>query len=395
MRIGFLGNANNYPFMLARAMRRLGHDVQFIVAGSTPLDRPETRYADIGIPYPDWVHDINLSRFDLLVPTARRARVVNILNGCDGIVLNQLAPTLGRFLRKPTIVLLTGSDLNIYCDSSASAKLAAVSPRPPWLLRYPLRKALIAELIKRQREGVRAAKAVNYFPRGIEPVGDALLDEIGVRDAHRLSFMMTEGDELALWPPPNNSPLRIFNGARFNWVRPIPSGCCELDYKGSDIMIRGLASFFRETGIRLDIRFVKKGMHVDESIRLISTLGLSEQVTWCEELSQIGFLDECRKADIVFEQLGQSCVGMAGLDGMAIGRPVIANGRPEIFESIHGVKSPICQSATPEQVVQQLKRLVQDPIERLRVGIASREYVTTYFSVEHAAIQVLARLTSG
>lgn len=58
MKIGFVGNANNYPFMLARALKRMGHDVRFIVTASSRLDRPESRYADISYPYPDWIHEI-------------------------------------------------------------------------------------------------------------------------------------------------------------------------------------------------------------------------------------------------------------------------------------------------------------------------------------------------
>ena len=55
MRIGFIGNQNNYPFMLARGLRRLGHDVRVVIDRPEPLDRPESRYADITRPYPDWI----------------------------------------------------------------------------------------------------------------------------------------------------------------------------------------------------------------------------------------------------------------------------------------------------------------------------------------------------
>ena len=44
LRIGFSGNQNNSPFMLARALRTAGHDVRFLV------DRPEP--AAHGIPQP-------------------------------------------------------------------------------------------------------------------------------------------------------------------------------------------------------------------------------------------------------------------------------------------------------------------------------------------------------
>ena len=43
MKIGFLGNANNYPFMLARALKRAGHDVRFVVDRKNLLDRPDIK----------------------------------------------------------------------------------------------------------------------------------------------------------------------------------------------------------------------------------------------------------------------------------------------------------------------------------------------------------------
>jgi len=41
--IGFLGNANNYPFMLAKAVRALGHEVVFIIGSEMALNSPESR----------------------------------------------------------------------------------------------------------------------------------------------------------------------------------------------------------------------------------------------------------------------------------------------------------------------------------------------------------------
>jgi hypothetical protein len=101
---------------------------------------------------------------------------------------------------------------------------------------------------------------------------------------------------------------------------------------------------------------------------------------------------EYKQADIIFEQLGMSTIGMAGLDAMAVGRPIIINGRPEIIEREIGAPFPICQAVTPEDVCHQLQRLVFDKTERERVGSASRKYVEKYCSPEHAAQICLGRL---
>src|SRR4029079_12333394 len=121
MRIGFIGNTNNYPFMLARAMRKLGHEVQFIVSSSDPLERPEYRYADISYPYPAWIHDLSPIRLrDIAVfGSSARRRILKVLRGCDAIVANSFGPALLSDLKLPSIALLTGSDL--YAHASLDA----------------------------------------------------------------------------------------------------------------------------------------------------------------------------------------------------------------------------------------------------------------------------------
>ena len=121
MRIGFIGNTNNYPFMLARAMRKLGHDVDFVVSSSDPLERPEYRYADISYPYPAWIHDLSPIRIRdiLLFGSPARRRILKVLRHCDAIVANSFGPALLPELPIPSIALLTGSDLYAHANLDA------------------------------------------------------------------------------------------------------------------------------------------------------------------------------------------------------------------------------------------------------------------------------------
>lgn len=392
MKIGFFGNTNNYPFMLARAFRRLGHDVRFVVNRPDALHRPESRYADIPRRYPDWIHDASpLDTIDVVLPTPKRARVLELLQDCDAVILNELGPALLPKLRRPAIVLLTGSDLEYYADPRSLESYRRSNRIMPVWKRWIL-ELLLNRTIRAQRNGIRLAETINYFGRGLVPDGDRLLEDIGVNTSRRVFFMMTDVDELTYTRPPKNGQIRVFCATRLTWKKPIAPGRCELDYKGSDIMIRGLAMFLHKTSVPLDIRLVRKGMHVRETEQLIDEEGIGRYVTWKEEMTQSAVLDEFRAADIVFEQLGQSVVGMAGLDAMAVGRPVIANGRSEIMEAAIGAPSPICQACTPEEVCGQLERLVFDEAEREHVGRASRAYVERYFSADRAAKLCLERL---
>jgi glycosyltransferase involved in cell wall biosynthesis len=398
MRMGFIGNTNNFPFTLARAVRRKGHDVVFFVDSSARLCRPEHRYHDIGYPYPEWIRDVG--SFNLLtwaLPNPRRRRLIAELRNCDVVVTNGLATSLIPRIGKPAFVILTGSDLEysgdlFYIDRP---KMIPWKPRWFWNLVSP---ALVGELnrivIPAQRAGMQSAVGVSYFPKGLIPNGDRLLEEIGVDEKRRVFFMMAELEETHFESPPHNEPPRIFCATRFTWRKPLRHGFCDLDDKGSDVMIRGLGMFYRQTGRALNIRFVKKGIDVAETRELVESEGIGGQVTWLDEMSQNEVRNEFRAADIVFEQLGTSVIGMAGLDAMAVGRPVIADGRPEIMNRVTRSPSPVCQARTPEEVAAQLSRLM-NPREREVVGRLSRSYVEENFSPDSAADTFIGILTAG
>jgi glycosyltransferase involved in cell wall biosynthesis len=70
---------------------------------------------------------------------------------------------------------------------------------------------------------------------------------------------------------------------------------------------------------------------------------------------------------------------------MLVGRPVIGNGRPEIFRPIQGEDSPVCQASSEEEVFQWLIRLLPDRELRAEIGRTSREFVIRHFNIEDEA----------
>ncbi|HWA08468.1 MAG TPA: glycosyltransferase family 4 protein [Opitutaceae bacterium] len=397
MKIGFYGNANNYPFMLALALRRMGHEILFIVSSPERLNRPEFRYGDFAGAYPPWIRDLSSGfRWRFLVPGGGR-RIRTLLATCDLVVLNEEGPALAADLGRPSVVLLTGSNLEIFADpAKASTLKPQLFSRPRWL-QSVCRALFPAAIIRRwlttpQRAGIRQARLVAYFARGLIPSGDRLLDEIGVPGDRRIFLLMADLEINPCTPPPQNPVVRIFCLARLTWKAEPGSDLVSLDYKGTDRMIRGLALFWKKHGVKLEVRLARKGRHVAETRQLVDELGLADQVTWLAELTQSEVREEYRAADIVFDQLADSVVGMGGLEAMATGRPLIANAHPEIIDPVIGEPSPVCQARTAEEVLAQLERLVLSPAERSRVGLAGRTYVERHFSAAAAAHTCLQRL---
>src|SRR5262245_30183525 len=117
MNIGLFGNTNNAPLMIAQALRELGHEVLLVVTSQELLHRPESRYPEYKQAYPAWILDAaHLSEWDIISLNPALAPMLDLLSNCDGLILNSSGPSLWRLLRKPTIALLTGSDLEDYAN---------------------------------------------------------------------------------------------------------------------------------------------------------------------------------------------------------------------------------------------------------------------------------------
>lgn len=371
--------------MLARAMRRAGHKVVFVLNQNTALNRPENRYDDVVLDESPWIFDAGrlgeTERFQFLPPSPLREAAIERLRTCDAVVLNHSAVSLAPLIGRPHIALLTGTDVQ---DLAHPGYLRQADGFPE------ADKLWLENAIARQRIGIATAIAVSTFSRGLIPRHDVVLDSLGVGSDRRFFSWMTDPDHLRAAPAAGNDSIRIFNVARLTWKR-VGEGEFTEDHKASDVMLRGLARFVeRHPDTRLEIRLVRKGLQVEEAERLIEALGLSTRVTWLKEMTQRETLEECRRADIVFDQLGLSVVGMGGLDAMALGRPLVANARPDVITG-YQAESPICHAATADEVANQMERLASRP-ERERVGQASRAFVERYCSADLAAAMFEKRI---
>ncbi len=150
-------------------------------------------------------------------------------------------------------------------------------------------------------------------------------------------------------------------------------------------MIRGIGIFYRKTRTPLVIHFVEKGVHVEEAKALCAEEGISEFVTWHQEMTQKEVFEYYRDCDISFDQLGNHWVGAGGWDAMATGRPVIANGRPDVYKRLWGKPLPVCQATTAQEVADWLQRLAEDPNLRTEIGLECRKTVLDAFDVSRTA----------
>jgi glycosyltransferase involved in cell wall biosynthesis len=119
--------------------------------------------------------------------------------------------------------------------------------------------------------------------------------------------------------------------------------------------------------------------------------GLNVELELLEGVPNDEIRDAMRRADILADQLLLPGYGMASVEGMATGLPVICNledpAQTRLFRLFSFLDECPIVSAGPETVVERLRELVTEPERRRELGDAGRAYVECRHS--YAAAQRL------
>lgn len=392
MQIAFIGNINNAPFLLAEALREIGVNVRLLLTRAERLHHPVL--SGLTNELPDWVYDASSLGLDAFErqDSSIGAALGWVMHKADLAVLNDTGPSLHNLLPVPIVSVLTGSDLTYYAAlSSGKARRASWAPG---FISTPQGLMAVSEweeMVIRQRVGIRRSLLVSYSSwRGAMPKSDALLDEIGVEPDRRICLPFIDTTRLHPSPLPGGQPLKIFNGARLNWVEPMPDGFSDQDHKGTDVLLRGFARFLQGGG-QGSLTLAEKGLHVAETRALARDLGLDPHIVWKQEMSLSDFFSEIAAAHVVCCSLGKSIPGQAGLCGMAAGRPVIADFQH--YAPHYPEPWPACDARSEDQVAEHLWTLYRRPESRAEIGKKAERFAQKHLSPAGAARTFMAQLS--
>ena len=392
LKIVFLGNMNNYPYEFAKELKKRGYNITFIVDAERNylLDRPESLDKELDNNYPGWIIEKpipwKMKALKFSFPNWYFKGMIHFLNSFDVIFLNGHWISLGAFVQRGKLVVdfFAGFDLDIAANLNRISVFSARYKQSGGVINKVipifLANMIFRRMINFQRSGIRRADIVNYYPTGINPGSDELLNEI--KEGQHFSKLEVRGFDCKKFP--YREPIEgkkvfsILNITRFFYLNNSNAN------KRNDIMIKGVGKFLKKNNIKpgdVEIVFFNKGDDINDAKRLCDKCGLTPFITWKQEVAVDDLNEYFENCDVAFDQLGHHWVG-AGLFSMLIGRPLIANGRPEIFEKLTKEKSPICQATNEEEVETWLTKLYLNRLLIKEIGKASSEYVHRHHSVE-------------
>lgn len=378
---------------MAQGLRLLGHRVRLVLNRKELLHRPESRYPEWAGAYPDWIVDCsNLSDEDIAFETPAIDHAIHHLrHNVDFVVLNDVGPAFGNYLRTPHVAVLTGSDLAYFANfDSLEMRTSMWDPefKRSWQGRRYLRR--MADFVARQRDGILGAAVVCYGQRGLVPSGDKILDGIGVRDERRLMLYFSNTVDLKSHPLSRNDKLIVLCGGRLVFRPDQNPALSAMDFKGTDVLLKGFALYCQRGG-KGELRLPRKGQDLQAAVELIAELAISDRVRWLDEMPLVQFYEQMIAADVVCDQFGSSFPGMVTTDAYALGRPVMAKLRPEIFGRRFPEPLPGFDAEEPKQIADHLIKMEQNRSVVAEMGRKSRAYAEAYLSPESMAKQLLVK----
>ncbi|WDZ96599.1 hypothetical protein Herbaro_02110 [Herbaspirillum sp. WKF16] len=156
---------------------------------------------------------------------------------------------------------------------------------------------------------------------------------------------------------------------------------CKASYSDSDGRNRAVRVLHNPNHVG-----VKGTEFINEAVAALQRDGLQVELVTLSGVQNSRIRTTMQEVDIHADQLILPGYGMAAIEAMASGLPVIANLSDHRYTSIFRRFSYLNEcpvvSATPETIEQVLRALVSSPALRKELGLANRAYVQKYHSYE-------------
>ena len=390
LRIGLFGNQANQSYVTARALRRLGYNVEIVVQENNIdnyiMSRPfweecefegkevseALRLADVWEP-PAFVRRI---AYD----DALQARYSFRFSAVEEVIQVYAEATGQRIPRDLALVLAQWmghwpyiramNDYDVVHLSMWPICLGIFSPKP--YVVCPLGGELFITAFEEDVQGLmfRASFRGASHLAVAETNYSAYLDRLETRSPRTFlplivdTDMYTDGAEIELrrtWRESTGGKYFLFSVCRQSW-----------EWKGNDRLVRAFGRFVKSGGAEWRLILLEWGDDVDRTKDLLKELDLQSRVIWQGICSKPVLRKRQRAADVVCDQFVMEGYGSSVLESLAAGKPVVMSPVPENAINVFSNLPPFIGAKTEDQILAALERLAADnsPSQAGRAGRA-------------------------
>jgi hypothetical protein len=390
-KIAFIGSANALGMMYALELRNIGHDVQYFVTTpySDTLSRPECHYSEITYPYDYWIIERvvhNPLRANLL-PRRYIGDIINELDKSDLVILSGMYLMLASHLHSKKIAFLShGSDLDVWCNKLNYKNHAAGLLNP---------KSFIGSLAsifgtQKMRRSFRKCGLLITFPVGLSPErDDVVLDLIknwGGDIIYRFDVSFRPLIGVSRDPPFRSDKLVLLCAVRSSFVS--TPGSSPSDLKGVDIILRGVSKYISLNRMPIELHITEKGKDISLAKEICRNNHIDNYVIWHKEMPFRELINLYKISDICFDQVSSSWLGAIGCYALYLGRPLIARSRHDIFGTLWGSHSPVCESSSINDVCDWLVKL-ENIDTRKEISELSRKFADNCLGSSHVLKEII------
>lgn len=409
LRIGLFGNLANQAFITARALRRLGHNVDVVVQENEidayPLSRPHWEEIDREVSFPgegaerpgDWPLP-DFVRFIPYEPDLHRryqwrlsavSEVIEIYRTLTGRVLARdeallLAQWMGHWN-----YIAAMNDYDVVQLSMWPVLLGSFCPKP--YVVCPLGGELYISAFQEDaggllfRAGFRGAAHLSV-PETDYP---AYLDRLETRAPRTFMPLCVDTD---VYVPGTDEAMRAAWQEEVGGTRFLLSVCRQSwNWKGSDRVIRAFARFqATAAGSTWRLLLQSWGDDLERSRALVTSLGLDAVTAWLPMCSKPLLRRRQRAADLVADQFVMEGYGASVLESMAAGKPVLMAPVPVSAARHFRAGPPPLVGARSEEDILAALEVLADDTARAEVGRRSRDWIEAEHGYRALAPRLIA-----
>jgi len=304
---------------------------------------------------------------------------------CNVFFLNDWYISLAPFLPKNSyvIVLPHGADLDTWCNPKMVNSISKVGLFKSLSF---IKKILANIVINNMRNGLRHSNVVTYFPEGFNSDADYILNECskyGKEIVRRYDVDTTIVDLESINDQGGDSKSALFNicsAVRFDYIS--RSGVENKYLKGNDIIIKGIARFYREVSKDINVVFFEKGQDVAEAKKLCEEYGIHSVVQWKKTVPLDELLGIMFNSDVCFDQVGSHWIGAVGVYALLLDKPLIANYPCRHFSDNSSDTNPILKSESADEVFDSLKLIFDRKCSGYKDVNVNRVFALEFFGAE-------------